>query len=201
MRTAHVFFLVGVRRSLFSGFLDEEVTMPPTLTVPADITSAQGLTNVSGSSAREDVIAVARELGVFSPHWLHTGCVYDAIPASAYSILVMPSRPDRTRRHNAYHIWWPAVAPSDSLYAAYRDQRVSWPVFAETYLSELERQRGAVLELVASHLLSMPARYAGVTFLGFRHAPASDETRVHCPRRVVLSWLLGDTETLLDPHG
>jgi uncharacterized protein YeaO (DUF488 family) len=141
--------------------------------------------------ACDDLVAVARDLDVLSSHWLHTGSIYDAVPASTYSVLVMPTRPDQTRRHNAYHAWWPALAPSDSLYAAYRTQLIAWQTFAQAYVGEPERQRAALLEMIASRLLSLPARYSGVTFLGFRHAPGDDETLVRCPRRVLLSWLVG----------
>ena len=145
---------------------------------------------VPAAAAGDHSVAIARDLGVLSSDWLHTGSVFDAVPADTYSILVLPTRPDPTRRHNAYHAWWPALAPSDSLYAAYRDQRLCWPAFAHCYLDELERQRAALLERVTAQLLALPARYAGVTFLGFRHAPGGDERLVRCPRRVLRSWIL-----------
>lgn len=155
-----------------------------------------GASIVCPHPAGEDAVAIARELGVLSADWLHTGSIYDAVPANAYSVLVLPTRPDPTQRHNAFHTWWPALAPSDSLYAAFREQRISWLAFALTYLAELERQRAELLETVASYLLSLPSHYSGVTFLGFRHAPGGDETQVHCPRRVLRSWLISDTASL-----
>jgi uncharacterized protein YeaO (DUF488 family) len=153
-------------------------------------------TNQAEDDDPNDVFALARTIGVFSPTWLRTGCVYGPQPGNAYSILVMPVPPNSTKRHNAYHVASTPVAPSLALYSAYRSGALTWHDFALRYLAELEAHRHGVLSQFVEHLCSIPARYAGVLLLGFRQAPGGNEARVRCARRLLYAWLLDEVGRL-----
>jgi uncharacterized protein YeaO (DUF488 family) len=144
----------------------------------------------------DDVFALARDMGICSPMWLRTGCVYGPQPGNAYSILVMPMPPNSTKRHNTYHAASTAVAPSLALYIAYRAGALTWHGFAVRYLAELDSKRNGVLAQFIEQLCSVPARYSGVSLLGFRHAPGGNEARVRCTRRLLHAWLLDEVERL-----
>ncbi len=89
----------------------------------------------------EDVFALARTVGVLSPAWVQTGCVYAPQPGGAFALLVMPGAPNGIKRHNTYHATCTAVAPTSALYAAYRSGGLTWHDFALRYLVELDAKR------------------------------------------------------------
>ncbi len=144
----------------------------------------------------DDVFTLARDIGICSPTWLHTGCVYGPQPGNVYAILVMPVLPDSTKRHNTYQAVSTAVAPSLALYTAYRSGALTWRDFARCYLAELDAKRTGVLAQFVERLCSVPARYSGVLLLGFRQAPGGNEARVRCARRLLHAWLLDEVERL-----
>jgi uncharacterized protein YeaO (DUF488 family) len=188
----------GKRRWCFS----EEVGMAHGLCTPFPQLVPQHVLRLAPATSRtedecfDDVFVLARELGICSPTWLRTSCVYSSQPGSAYSILVMPVPPDSTKRHNTYHAANIAIAPSVALYTAYRSGVLTWHEFALRYLAELDAKRSGVLAQFVERLCSIPARYSGVLLLGFRQAPGGNEAQVRCTRRLLRAWLLGEVERL-----
>jgi uncharacterized protein YeaO (DUF488 family) len=136
-----------------------------------------------------EVYRIARELGVLSPTWINTGCLYEPGPSTSYRMVVMRFFP-RGRRCPQYDLWWPDVAPSMPLLMAYLQHELSWRAFAKTYLAELDSAREGLLADFVDALLEVPARANGVTFLCAEHAPAGNESRVRCHRRLLRAWLL-----------
>ena len=146
----------------------------------------------------EDVLALARTVGVLSPAWVQTGCVYAPQPGGAFALLVMPGAPNGIKRHNTYHATCTAVAPTSALYAAYRSGGLTWHDFALRYLVELDAKRDGALAQFVEQLCAVPARYGGVLLLGFRQAPGGNEALVRCPRRLLRAWLLNQVDALPD---
>jgi uncharacterized protein YeaO (DUF488 family) len=144
----------------------------------------------------EDAFTLARNVGVLSPEWVQTGCLYAPQRGAALSLLVLPVPPTPTKRHNVFHATCSAVAPSIALYRAYRFGALTWYDFALRYLAELDAKRDSALAQFVEQLCAVPARYGGVLLLGFRQAPGGNEALVRCPRRLLRAWLLDQVVTL-----
>jgi uncharacterized protein YeaO (DUF488 family) len=160
------------------------------------VTSWPDDTAAGASDDAEDVFALARDVGVLSPTWVQTGCVYAPQPGGAFALLVMPGAPNGTKRHNTYHATCTAVAPSSALYTAYRSGALTWHDFTWRYLAELDANRDGALAQFVEQLCTVPARYRGVLLLGIRQAPGGNEALVRCPRRLLRAWLLDQVEAL-----
>lgn len=144
------------------------------------------------------VFTDAWETGVLTPERIRTGSIYEAVPADTYRVVAMRFWP-RDRRRNVDHVWRPDLAPSMHLLGLYQRRQLTWAQFAARYLAQLDRAPAEVLLQLIDWLGEIPARYPTVTFLCCEHAPGGDERLVHCHRRLLRAWLLGEAVSDVAP--
>src|SRR5690349_21483355 len=123
---------------------------------------------------------------------LRTGCVYQPQPADTYGALLL-RRPRFSGEYCHYHEWCPGLAPRDALLIAYHEGRLSWQTFAARYLAELSALP-LILDEARRKVARVLDRYPTLTFLGTVPAGIGmgGEASVHCHRRLLRAWLLGE---------
>jgi uncharacterized protein YeaO (DUF488 family) len=123
---------------------------------------------------------------------VRTGCVYAPQPSSSYSALLI-AVPRFCREYCHYTEWCPGLAPQPALLASYQAGRLSWSAFALRYLAGLEAFPTLRDEL-RGRVVRVLDRTASITFLGLVPAgqTPSEEADVHCHRRLLRAWLLGE---------
>jgi uncharacterized protein YeaO (DUF488 family) len=141
----------------------------------------------SATNAAEERAAAAFRRA-YGPR-IRTGSVYHPYTRSMCRVLVVRSL-NFSAHPCHYQEWAPGLAPHADLEAAYTAGRLSWQEFARQYLRRLQAFPWLLAEARA-RIASLLTRYPAVMLLGLERA--SDEVSVHCHRRLLQAWLLGET--------
>jgi uncharacterized protein YeaO (DUF488 family) len=119
---------------------------------------------------------------------IRTGSVYHPYPQTMYRVLVARSL-NFSAHPCHYQEWAPGLAPHADLEAAYTAGQLGWEEFAQEYLRQLQSFPWLLAEARA-RIASLLTRYPTVMLLGLERA--REETSVHCHRRLLQAWLLGE---------
>lgn len=126
---------------------------------------------------------------------LRTGAVGDDLYDGTYSILVTRERPLHIRE-TRIDAWWPVLAPSFALLRTPRgsaNAAMPWQLFVARYWSELQSLPVSTQHTYIVRLGQLLQRYPSVTLLSTESGSGMAEQHVHAQRRVLKSWLLGES--------